>query len=403
MITLDMINTLALSGLVVILGYGIRKFIPPLERVNIPAPVLGGLVIALMQLVSRSLGTTIFAFDTALQAPLMTAFFTSIGLSCSVSLLRSGGPKILPFLIIAILFTFIQNAAGIAVAVPLGQHPLFGVMNSSVTLVGGPATGLAFAPLFEKAGITGASSMAIASAMTGILSGGLIGAPLGTWLITRHRLVPTIQGGDSEIAVSESESSNASRDSLSEYTEGYHALVNLVALLVAMWLGSLIGRGLSALGITLPGYIGAMIVGAAIRNIADITGFVPLSQKTIDTIGTTALSLFIAMAMMTLRLWELADVALPMLAVIAVQILLVTIACIWPLFRLFGGDYNAAIMTTGFLGFMLGTMANAMANMESLAEKFGPAREAFLVVPIVGAFFIDFANALIITMFLNIL
>ena len=403
MITLDMTNTLALAGLVVILGYWMRKFIPPLERVNIPTPVLGGFVIALVQLISRSLGSTIFEFDTALQAPLMTAFFTSIGLGCSVTLLRTGGPKILPFLLIAIIFTFIQNAAGIAVAVTLGQHPLFGVLNSSVTLVGGPATGLAFAPLFEKAGITGASSMAIASAMTGILSGGLIGAPLGTWLISRHRLAPTIHAGGSEIAASESESLSATHNSSGEFAEGYYALVNLVALLLSMWLGSLIGRGLSALGITLPGYIGAMIVGAVLRNIADITGFLPLSQKAIDTIGTTALSLFIAMAMMTLKLWELADVALPMLAVIAVQILLVSIACIWPLFRLFGGDYNAAVMTTGFLGFMLGTMANAMANMESLAEKFGPAREAFLVVPIVGAFFIDFANALIITMFLNIL
>lgn len=144
-----------------------------------------------------------------------------------------------------------------------------------------------------------------------------------------------------------------------------------------------------------------MIVGAVIRNIADLTGIVPLSQKTIDTIGTVSLSLFIAMAMMTLKLWELASVALPMLAVIAMQVVVVGAACFWPLFRLFGRDYDAAVTATGFCGFMLGTMANAMANMESLAERYGPAKRAFLVVPIVGAFFIDFANAIIITFFLN--
>jgi glutamate:Na+ symporter, ESS family len=408
MFSLDMIQTAAFAGIVIFAGYGIRKLIPPLARYNLPAPVLGGLVIAIINLAARGgLGASPFAFDTSLQAPLMTAFFTSIGFGSSLSLFRSGGSKIITFFIIAATFTLVQNLVGIAVAVPLGQHPLFGVLNSSVTLVGGPATGLAFAPLFEKAGVHGAASVAVASAMTGIICGGLIGAPIGTWLIERFRL-SRLHGNSSADAphtaadiIEEQIADAPDTAPEGEDSEAYVLLKNLVAILVAMWIGSWISRGFQSLGLTLPGYIGAMFAGAIIRNLADLTGMLSLSQKAIDDIGNVSLTLFIAMAMMTLKLWELAGVALPMLAVIAVQVVLVGTACFWPLFRLFGRDYDAAVTCAGFCGFMLGTTANAMANMDSLAKRYGPARRAFLVVPIVGAFFIDFANAIIITVFLN--
>lgn len=407
MFTLDMIQTIAFAGLVVFAGYGIRKAIPVLARYNLPAPVLGGLVIALANLAARGFGVHPFAFDTSLQAPLMTAFFTSIGFGSSLKLFRTGGPKIFSFLIIAVLFTILQNAIGIAVAMPLGQHPLFGVFNSSVTLVGGPATGLAFAPLFEKAGIQGASSLAVASAMTGIICGGLIGAPIGTRLIERYRLR---RGAEDQphgrvpapTEIVEEQITEAFAESPSgEDPSAYALLKNLVVILAAMWAGYWISRGFLSLGFTLPAYIGAMFAGAIIRNLADLTGTISLSQKSIDDIGTVALTLFIAMAMMTLKLWELSGVALPMLAVVGAQVIIVGAACFWPLFRLFGKDYDGAVTCAGFCGFMLGTTANAMANMESLAERYGPAKRAFLVVPIVGAFFIDFANAVIITLFLN--
>lgn len=409
MIALDMIQTLAFAGLVIFLGYGIRRAVPPLARYNLPAPVIGGLLVALIHLAARGTVEQPFSFDTTLQAPLMTAFFTSIGFGSSLSLFRTGGPKIFTFLAIAIFFTILQNALGIAVAVPLGQDPLFGVFNSSVTLVGGPATGLAFAPLFEKAGVPGASSLAVASAMTGIISGGLIGAPIGTWLIERYRLrhgagrppherVPAL----AEL-VEERMDEDAAEPPSGEDPTAYVLLKNLTAILAAMWIGHWISNAFTAIGFTLPAYIGAMFAGAILRNLADWTGILALSQKTIDDIGTVALTLFIAMAMMTLKLWELAGVAVPMLAVVAAQVLVVGAACFWPLFRLFGKDYDAAVTCAGFCGFMLGTTANAMASMESLTERYGPAKRAFLVVPIVGAFFIDFANAIIITVFLNIL
>ncbi len=408
MIRLDMIQTVAFAGVVIFCGYGIRRIIPPLSRYNLPAPVIGGLVIALVHLATRSMGGSPFSFDTTLQLPLMMAFFTSIGLGSSLSLFKAGGPKIFTFLIISTIFTLIMNIVGIGIAVPLGQHPLFGVLNSSVTLVGGPATGLAFAPLFERAGVGGAASIAVASAMTGIICGGIVGAPIGTWLIERFRLArihtaePHTAPPPATSALEEQLPEPLEELPEGEDSEAYLLLKNLVVILVAMWAGYWISKGFEAMRITLPAYIGAMFAGAIIRNLADWTRFVSLSQRRIDDIGTVSLSLFIAMAMMTLKLWELAGVALPMLAIIAVQVVLVSAACFWPLFRLFGRDYNAAVTCAGFCGFMLGTTANSMANMKSLAERYGPARRAFLVVPIVGCFFIDFINAIIITVFLNI-
>jgi ESS family glutamate:Na+ symporter len=245
--------------------------------------------------------------------------------------------------------------------------------------------------------------------MTGIICGGLIGAPIGTWLIERHRLRSPHRSADTSeppgaaTILEEQISDPPSETPGGEDSESYLVLKNLVAILIAMWIGSWISKGFQALGLTLPAYIGAMFTGAVIRNLADYTGIITLSQKSIDDIGNVSLTLFIAMAMMTLKLWDLAGVALPMLAVVAVQVLLVGGACFWPLFRLFGKDYNAAVTCTGFCGFMLGTTANAMANMDSLVKRYGPSKQAFLVVPIVGAFFIDFANAIIITVFINIL
>lgn len=408
MIHLDMIQTVAMAGIVVFFGYGIRRGVPILARYNLPAPVLGGLVIAVVNLACHRLDIVPLHFDTALQVPLMTAFFTSIGFAGSFSLFRKGGLQILIFLAIAVAFTLVQNVAGIAVALPLGQHPLFGVFNSSVTLVGGPATGLAFAPLFEQSGVPGAASLAVASAMTGIISGGIIGAPIGTWLIERYGLakgrlaVPHAEPPQAAEVLEEQLQDLPDETPAGEDRGSYVLLKNLVVILVAIWVGHWISRGFSALGVILPGYIGAMIAGVVIRNIVDATGRFHLSQETIDDIGNVSLSLFIAMAMMTLKLWELASVALPMLAVIAVQVALVGTAALFLLWRLLGRDYDAAVTCAGFCGFMLGTTANAMANMESLAERYGPARRAFLVVPIVGAFFIDLVNAIIITMFVNV-
>jgi glutamate:Na+ symporter, ESS family len=410
LIKLDFVSTLASAGLVLFGGYALVRRLPVLARYNVPAPVIGGLLVALGITLLRAQGHQPVTFDTTLQAPLMIAFFTSIGFGASVPLLRSGGPAVAVFLGLATAVAVLQNVAGAAVAALLGVPPLLGVLAGSVTLTGGPATGLAFAPLFEQAGVKGAATLAVASAMVGIVTGGIIGGPIGTFLIERRRLRPAgpaavpaapdaLTAGDAILA---HEPPDPVPPALAGEDPGARALLKgVVSLLAAMAVGSWIGAGFTAAGATLPAYIGAMLAAAALRNLDDVTGWIRLPHRLLDDLGNAALALFIAMALMTLRLWEIANLALPLAVILAVQVSLVAALCFWPTFRLMGRDYDAAVMSSGFCGFMLGTTANAMANMGVLTEKYGPAPRAYLVVPMVGAFFIDFTNALIITAFLN--
>ena len=397
MIQLDAVETLAFGGVVLFAGYALCRLIPVLGRYNIPEPVVGGLVMALIALVAYRFDTTLVAFDTSLQQPLMVAFFTTVGVNASLALLRVSGRQVMVFLALASVFAVLQNLLGISVATAFGLHPLFGVLAGSTTLTGGPATGLAFAPLFEQAGVAGAESIAISSAMAGIICGGVIGGPVITLLIRRFKLRPEsgvagVSGGGAATLQADEPQDDAGRE--------FAALKSIVIILIAMWAGSWVGQGFAALGLTLPAYIGAMLVGALIRNIDDYTGWIGLSVRSTDVIGNVALAMFLAVALMNLRLWELAGLALPLMVNLALQIVLVVLFCI-PVFRLMGRDYDAAVMGGGFIGFMLGTTANAMAVMRTLVERYGAAPRAFLVAPLVGAFFIDFTNALIITGFLN--
>jgi ESS family glutamate:Na+ symporter len=405
---LNFVHTLAFSGIVLFVGYGLRRLIPPLARYNIPAPVIGGLLIALATLVARNSGVTLFEFDITLRDPLMIAFFTSIGFGASFSLLKVGGPMVVKFFLASTVFAILQNVLGVLLALPFKLHPLFGVLAGSVTLTGGPATGLAFAPLFEKAGVVGAATIAIAAPMFGITSGGLIGGPVATFLIDRHKLKKPRHGVrpiEFETAAEIVEQKLPEPQTVApadEDEESFVLLKNFVVLLVAMWGGFWLSQFFISLGFTLPAYIGAMFVAAFIRNIDDLTHIVGLSQRTIDDIGNVALSLFLAMALMTLKLWDLAGLVVPLLIILIAQVVLVTVVCFWPLFQLMGRDYESAVISGGFIGFMLGTMANSMAVMKSLVERYGKAPRAFLAVPMVGAFLVDFTNAMIITVFLNI-
>jgi ESS family glutamate:Na+ symporter len=392
---LDAVQTLALAGLALFLGYALCRAIPVFARYNLPPPVIGGLVFALVAWIAHGQGTVVFDMDTSLQAPLMIAFFTTIGFNASVALLKVSGRQVMVFLALASVFAVVQNMLGMAVAVGFGLDPLFGVLAGSTTLTGGPATGLAFAPLFEQAGIRGAESVAVAAAMGGIVLGGLAGGPVATWFIRRHALVSTRPNDhvappeDGPVVV------------LTEAQREHGALKSIVAILVAMWIGAWVSAGISSLGITLPAYVGAMLVGALVRNLDDATGRIGLSVPTIELIGNICLALFLAVALMNLKLWELAGLALPLVVNLGLQLLLVAAFCV-VVFRRMGRDYDAAVMGGGFIGFMLGTTANAMAVMRTLVERYGAAPRAFLVAPLVGAFFIDFTNALVITGFINL-
>jgi ESS family glutamate:Na+ symporter len=402
---LDLIQTVAFAGVVLFAGYGLKRLVPILARYNIPAPVVGGLPVAGLLTFFYARNWQPIAFDTTLQVPLMIAFFTSVGFGASVNLLRRGGPLVLAFTLVASVVALLQNVVGAAAASALGQHPLMGVLAGSVTLTGGPATGLAFAPLFEQAGVAGAPTLAVAAAMVGIVAGGLIGGPIGTYLVERkaRRAAPAAVGAGTLANLAEAQFPESIETSPSgEDTEAFLLAKHIVLMLTAMWFGSWVSAWMAARGLTLPAYIGAMLVAAVFRNIDDVTGVLKMSQRTIDDLGTVALSLFLVMALMTLRLWELAGLVVPLIAILTVQVLLVALICLFVVPRLMGRDYDAAVMSAGFCGFMLGTTANAMANMGALVERYGPAPKAYLVVPLVGAFFIDFVNALLITVALNV-
>jgi len=393
MLQLDAVQTLALAGVALFLGYALCRAIPVLGRYNLPPPVIGGLVFAIAAWIAYERDTTLFVLDTGLQSPLMIAFFTTIGVNASLRLLKISGRQVVVFLLLASVFAVAQNLLGMAVAVGFDLHPLFGVLAGSTTLTGGPATGLAFAPLFEAAGVEGAESIAVAAAMSGIVLGGLIGGPVITVLIRRFGLVSTRPQDHSA-------PDDALAPVVTEAQREYGALKSIVVILVAMWLGSWVSAWISTTGITLPAYVGAMLVGAVIRNIDDATGWIGMSVPTTDLIGNVCLALFLSVALMNLKLWELAGLALPLLVNLGLQVAMVAAFCV-VVFRVMGRDYDAAVMGGGFIGFMLGTTANAMAVMRTLVERYGAAPRAFLVAPLVGAFFIDFSNALIITGFIN--
>ncbi len=401
-ISLDALPTVALAAVVLFFGYGVRKRIAILDRFNIPAPVVGGFLFAAAALALRLGGLVSFEFNTAMQAPLMVMFFTTIGLGASIALLRVGGPQVVLFWVLASLLAIVQNAVGVGLAKVLGVNPLLGLITGSITMTGGHGTGAAFGKLLEEQyAFPGAVTLAVAAATFGLVFGGLIGGPVGTRLIARNRLTPT--GAPQRETGLEHASLDEEIDTepAGEGATAYTLLQMLTVILVAMWLGGMLSTWLGRF-VTLPGYIGAMLCAAIIRNLADATRGVRIAARTVDDIGTIALSLFLSMALMSLKLWELLDLALPMLAILLVQVVVMAAFAYFVTYRLMGRDYDAAVMAGGHCGFGLGATPNAVANMTALTERFGAAPRAFLVLPMVGAFFIDFSNAIIITTYINL-
>jgi glutamate:Na+ symporter, ESS family len=267
--------------------------------------------------------------------------------------------------------------------------------------VGGPATGLAFAPVFEQAGLRGAAPLALTAATAGIVCGGLVGGPVGTYLIRRFGLTSATPRAAATREL-EAELETPSETLVVEVDREDTSLMrNMGVLALAMGLGSLVSAWIQARGITMPGYIGAMLVASLLRNLDDGTRWFRIDQRAMEFVGNLALNIFLVVALMSLKLWELAGLALPLLVILLVQVVLVLLFALTVSFRTMGKDYESAVMASGFIGFVLGTTANAVANMRALVARYGAAPRAFLIVPLVGAFFIDFTNALIITGFVN--
>lgn len=399
-INLDLIQTLAIAGIVYLTGMLLKRKIKLFEQLNIPSAVLGGLLFAVFNLVSHDRWLSI-KFDTSMQALCMVLFFTSIGTSASFALLKKGGMQVMLFLLIASVFCVIQNLVGIGVATLFDVPKLFGVMAGSVTLVGGPATGLAFAPLFEEMGLKGAQTIAITSATFGIVCGGLLGGPAGTVLIQKFKLRRESKKTSEQAKAQLAETTEILPIDTTNEDSGF--TISLINTVIIMGLGSVVSLFIARSGITLPAYIGAMIVGACVRNINDRTKWIKMDQKAIDFAGGIALNIFLTVALMDLKLWELFHLAIPLFAILVTQVIVVLLFALTITFRFMGKNYESAVMSSGFIGFMLGTVANAMVVMKTIVAKYGAAPRAFLVVPLVGAFFIDYVNALVITVFANLL
>ena len=380
------VQVLGLAALGVVFGMWLKRRIPLLDRLNIPVPIIGGMVYAIATLLLRDRVVNIEA-DTVQRDLLMIAFMTTIGLSARLQLLREGGAKLLWFFAAATLGAVLQNFLGMALARALGVDIRLGILTGSVALAGGPATALAFGSTFEKMGVAGATTVAFASATFGITVAGLIGGYIGGWLIRRRGL----KSGTAAQADAHAQTEAATGSLLG----------TVIVLAISMGAGSLVSMGFERAGLILPIYIGSMIVAAVIRNLDDRFHFARIAQPEVDSAGRVALFLFIVMALITLRLWELAHLAAPMLVMLCTQVVFCWILCITGVFWMMGRNYEAAVTSAGFCGFMLGITANAVACMEELVEKYGPAPQSFLIVPIVGAFLIDFSNSLVITAFAN--
>lgn len=383
---LNAAQVLGLAAVGIALGGWLKRRLPLLDRLNIPVPIAGGMVFAVAALALHDRVVNLEA-DTVLRDLLMIAFMTTIGLSARVQLLKQGGAAMVVLLAISSFGAALQNILGIALAMALGIDARLGILAGSVALAGGPATSVAFGGTFERMGVRGATAVAMAAATFGITVAGLIGGYIGGWLIRRHRVK------SSAAAIAE-----AARPD----EKPAPPLLSLVVIMgIAMGLGNLLSGAMERMGLILPGYIGAMIVAAVLRNLNDRFRWVRIEQPQVDMLGRIALYLFIVMALITLRLWELAHLALPLVVILAAQVALCWLMCITLCYWWMGRDYESAVTSAGFCGFMLGITANAVACMEELVEKFGPAPRAFLVVPVVGAFLIDFTNSLIITAMAN--
>lgn len=390
----NMAETLAMAVILLLVGRFIKSKVSFFEKFFIPAPVIGGVIFSIITLIGHNTGSFMFSFEGSLKDLLMIAFFTTIGFAASFGMLKKGGIQVFIFLLVATGLVVIQNFAGVSMAKFFGLNPLLGIAAGSVPLTGGHGTSGAFGPVLESAGATGAMSVAIASATFGLVAGCMIGGPIAKKLMLKHKLIGNTE--DSEIVYSDDTLLEDENKTLDESL----IFKALVYIIISMGIGGFIGPIFKNFGITLPAYIGPMLIAAVIRNIFDSTKK-ELPMHAINVIGNISLQLFLAMALMTMRLWELAALALPLIVMLVVQTVIMALYAHFVTFRVMGRDYDAAVMATGHCGFGMGATPNAMANMESFTTVNGPSPRAFFVLPLVGALFIDFVNASIITLFIN--
>lgn len=393
-IQLDMYQTLAAAVLVLLLGNYLRKKINFLEKFCIPAPVIGGLLFAIFTCICYTTGIIEFSFDDTLREVCMVFFFTSVGFQANLKVLKSGGGSLIVFLGLVIVLIFSQNLLAIGLSKLLNLNPLIGMCTGSIPMVGGHGTAGAFGPVLEDFNIQGATTICTAAATFGLITGSLVGGPIGKRLIEKRKLMDNVPTEDDSLLVEDEEKHQ-------RHTNMYAAAV--FQLILAIGLGTIFSYFLTKTGLTFPIYIGAMLAAALMRNITEYSGKGTIHMGEINDLGGICLSLFLGMAMITLKLWELATLALPLVILLAAQTLLICVFTYFVIFNVMGRDYDAAVLSAGTCGFGMGATPNAMANMQAICDRYVPSVKAYLIIPLIGSLFADFINSLVITFFINIL
>ena len=393
-IELDMYQTMAVAVLVLMLGKFLKKRVNFLERFCIPAPVIGGVIFAVFTCICYVTGVAEFTFDDILKEVCMVFFFTSVGFQANLKVLRSGGKAMIVFLGLVITLIVSQNFLAVGLSKLLNISPLVGLCTGSIPMVGGHGTAGAFGPVLEDFGIGGATTLCTAGTTFGLIAGSVMGGPVGRRLIEKKKLLDTVVQEDDSLLVEEEKKHE-------RHTSMYPSAV--FQIIIAIGIGTIVSELLSLTGMTFPIYIGAMIVAACIRNIGEYSGKFTIYMGEINDIGGISLSLFLGMAMITLKIWQLAELALPLVILLAGQTLLILFFTYFVVFNVMGKDYDAAVLSSGVCGFGMGATPNAMANMQALCEKYEPSVKAYLLVPLVGSLFADFLNSLVVTFFINFL
>jgi glutamate:Na+ symporter, ESS family len=391
----DIYTTLALASAALVVGHALGARIPFLARYSIPDAVVGGMLFAVIITLARGVGDVKAEFDPALLTPLNVVFFTTVGLSADARSLVKGGKLLLVFFVVVAGGLALQDAVGVGMARLFDLHPANGLLAGSITLSGGHGTAAAWGQKFvEERNLQGAVELGIAAATFGLVVGGLLGGPFAGWLMRRYDLRGP---GASAVAATD----DAARDAAPAAPLGAFALIEtLLFVFVSMALGFAFFRWIGQGAFTLPSFIWALLVGVVLRNALSLSGLYRLNDRALELIGAVALSVFLAMIIMTLKLWELVDLAGPFLAILVTQTVVLLAYITLVTFRVMGRNYDAVLLATGHLGFAMGSTATAMVNVQAVANRHGHSPLAFLLIPIMGAFLIDIANALTIQGFL---
>lgn len=406
-IRVDMIQMIGFAVVVFLIGNFIVNKVEFLRKYCIPAAVVGGLMFTLINLIGNVSGSFSFAFDMALKNFFMVGFFSTIGFAASIKIVKQGGKAIALLLLCSVIMLIIQNLWGVWICSVFGLNPLLGMSVGAISLMGGPATSAALAPILEENGAAGATTIAIAAAVAGIILADLIAGPVAKYLIDRKGLLRKAQEAEGATAIKEASTIDYTRYqvktveqdkiSITDFTKGFFYMM------IVMTVGSLISLGMNKVGMVLPEYIGAIFTAAVVRNIAD-GAKVELPNNAINALGKIFLNIFLTMTIMSLEVWKIAGMALPLMAVVLGQVILLVLFTIFVVFNLLGRDYDSAVISAGFFGYAVGVVPNSVVSMNAVTEKYGrQSPKAFFTVPIVGGFLIDLVLSVIVIEHMNII